>query len=396
MYIFYSLWKINRNCNLCIFRTLYSIVECNTLLVVWKHLYDYWKKQETCLSQINDSNLTLYLVNLTPSGLDVLANAIHTSLLHIKHAMHVLKRYLCTAATCHVCPVRSADQSRRLQAQAPTPEALLLREACYRALGEGFGHPALASRVDFAAWYSSELRGLLAVPPCVPLHFAHSGAPVIVVATPGSASAAFAGLRAEPAEAASRLRLPSILSRTSCQRDSHAGRAIPGQADLSIPFTRFAVLLCCAKSSRLPTGAGSPGGRPAECARGAAARARALARGHLRHGPAAGAVRGRAVSPGRPSELRGPGRRARGRAGGRRAGHAPHDRRQRARPKLSAQCQCKPSGDMSLWLMLAVLITKATTEHRACPVGCGGVLSILKTILRQRLHMSVCMHRLIR
>ncbi|KAK9821560.1 hypothetical protein WJX81_001795 [Elliptochloris bilobata] len=52
----------------------------------------------------------------------------------------------------------------RLQAQAPTPEALLLREACYRALGEGFSHPALASRVDFKAWYSSELRGLLAEP----------------------------------------------------------------------------------------------------------------------------------------------------------------------------------------------------------------------------------------
>jgi hypothetical protein len=48
------------------------------------------------------------------------------------------------------------------QAQALTPGALLLREACYRALGEGFSHPALASRVDFAAWYSSELRPMLA------------------------------------------------------------------------------------------------------------------------------------------------------------------------------------------------------------------------------------------
>ena len=44
--------------------------------------------------------------------------------------------------------------------------------------------------------------------------------------------------------------------------------------------------------------------------------------------------------------------------------------------------------------MLALLITKVTTEHRACPVGCGGVVSILYTILRQRLHLSVCMHRL--
>ena len=52
---------------------------------------------------------------------------------------------------------------RGRQAQAPTPDALLAREACYRALGEGFSHPALAARVDFQAWYSSELRGLLAV-----------------------------------------------------------------------------------------------------------------------------------------------------------------------------------------------------------------------------------------
>ena len=117
------------------------------------------------------------------------------------HLIHVPKSNLCTAATCHICRVRGADQWRCLQAQAPTPEALLLREACYRALGEGFGHPALASRVDFAAWYSSELRGLLAVPPCVPLHFVHSATPVNIVVTPGSASAAFAVLRAELAEA---------------------------------------------------------------------------------------------------------------------------------------------------------------------------------------------------
>lgn len=117
------------------------------------------------------------------------------------HMIHVPKSYLFTAATCHICRVRGADRWRRLQAQAPTPEALLLREACYRALGEGFGHPALASRVDFAAWYSSELRGLLAVPPCVPLHYVHSATPVTVATTPGSASAAFAELRAELAEA---------------------------------------------------------------------------------------------------------------------------------------------------------------------------------------------------
>jgi len=57
---------------------------------------------------------------------------------------------------------RRGPARARAQAQALTPGALLLREACYRALGEGFSHPALASRVDFAAWYSSELRPMLA------------------------------------------------------------------------------------------------------------------------------------------------------------------------------------------------------------------------------------------
>ena len=66
---------------------------------------------------------------------------------------------------------------RGRQAQAPTPDALLAREACYRALGEGFSHPALAARVDFQAWYASELRGLLAC-----------AGPLAVVACPGLGS----------------------------------------------------------------------------------------------------------------------------------------------------------------------------------------------------------------
>ena len=48
-----------------------------------------------------------------------------------------------------------------LQAQAaPSPAELLLREGTYRAIGEVYVH--LRSRVNFPAWYASELRGLLA------------------------------------------------------------------------------------------------------------------------------------------------------------------------------------------------------------------------------------------
>ena len=46
-----------------------------------------------------------------------------------------------------------------LQSQAVSPATLLLREACYRAVGEGFAH--VSQHIDFTAWYASELQGLL-------------------------------------------------------------------------------------------------------------------------------------------------------------------------------------------------------------------------------------------
>ncbi|BDA43024.1 Importin-11 [Coccomyxa sp. Obi] len=51
----------------------------------------------------------------------------------------------------------------KLQAQALTPEAVLAREAVYRAIGEGFFRPSVAAQVNFPAWYSSELAELLQV-----------------------------------------------------------------------------------------------------------------------------------------------------------------------------------------------------------------------------------------
>ncbi len=162
-------------------------------------------------------------------------------------------------------------------------------------------------------------------PPCVPLHFVHSATPATVVVTPGSASAAFAVLRAELAEARHAFACLASCRELAANGVRMQGVRLRGKQTLSIACPKIAVLVCCAKCARLLLGARSSGERPAKCARGAAARTRALAGGHLRHGPAAGAVRGRAVSPGRPSELRGPGCRARGGAGGRRAGYAPHD-----------------------------------------------------------------------
>ncbi|KAG2494047.1 hypothetical protein HYH03_007693 [Edaphochlamys debaryana] len=46
-----------------------------------------------------------------------------------------------------------------LQGRPPEPEALLLREACYRCIGEGFNH--VSSHINFAAWYNAELAPLL-------------------------------------------------------------------------------------------------------------------------------------------------------------------------------------------------------------------------------------------
>lgn len=40
-----------------------------------------------------------------------------------------------------------------------SPSNLLLREAAYRAVGEGFAH--VAQHIDFTAWYAAELQGLL-------------------------------------------------------------------------------------------------------------------------------------------------------------------------------------------------------------------------------------------
>lgn len=49
------------------------------------------------------------------------------------------------------------------QAQPLTAEAVLAREAVYRAIGEGFFRPAVAAQVNFPAWYTSELADLLQV-----------------------------------------------------------------------------------------------------------------------------------------------------------------------------------------------------------------------------------------
>ncbi len=46
-----------------------------------------------------------------------------------------------------------------VQNQAVSPSTLLLREACYRAVGEGFAH--VSQHIDFTTWYASELQGLL-------------------------------------------------------------------------------------------------------------------------------------------------------------------------------------------------------------------------------------------
>ncbi|KAG2435256.1 hypothetical protein HXX76_007334 [Chlamydomonas incerta] len=46
-----------------------------------------------------------------------------------------------------------------LQQRQPTPEALLMQEACYRCIGEGFNH--VSSHINFEAWYNAELAPLL-------------------------------------------------------------------------------------------------------------------------------------------------------------------------------------------------------------------------------------------
>lgn len=54
----------------------------------------------------------------------------------------------------------------QLQAAPPTPENVLIREACYRAIGEAYSH--LSKQVDFPGWYSNELRALLTAAPVAP------------------------------------------------------------------------------------------------------------------------------------------------------------------------------------------------------------------------------------
>ena len=56
------------------------------------------------------------------------------------------------------------------QAQLLTAEAVLAREAVYRAIGEGFFRPAVAAQVNFPAWYTSELADLLQVGAAVLVH----------------------------------------------------------------------------------------------------------------------------------------------------------------------------------------------------------------------------------
>ena len=46
-----------------------------------------------------------------------------------------------------------------LQSQPLSTATLLDREACYRAIGEGFAH--VGQHVDFTVWYTEELQGLL-------------------------------------------------------------------------------------------------------------------------------------------------------------------------------------------------------------------------------------------
>ncbi|KAK9829330.1 hypothetical protein WJX72_005222 [[Myrmecia] bisecta] len=47
----------------------------------------------------------------------------------------------------------------QLQAQPISPSVVLMREACYRAIGEGYSH--VSRQINFPAWYQSELRVLL-------------------------------------------------------------------------------------------------------------------------------------------------------------------------------------------------------------------------------------------
>ena len=44
-----------------------------------------------------------------------------------------------------------------------TADRVLLREAIYRAIGEGYTLEPVAKQVNFSAWYQNELRALLVV-----------------------------------------------------------------------------------------------------------------------------------------------------------------------------------------------------------------------------------------
>lgn len=53
----------------------------------------------------------------------------------------------------HSCPVPA------LQHEAATSQNVLVREACYRILGEGWSH--VGQHISFSDWYRTELRSLL-------------------------------------------------------------------------------------------------------------------------------------------------------------------------------------------------------------------------------------------
>lgn len=71
---------------------------------------------------------------------------------------------MCDSDSCYVFDFsRQTSQPQQLfaaeQGQPVSPSNLLLREAAYRAVGEGFAH--VHQHIDFTAWYASELQGLL-------------------------------------------------------------------------------------------------------------------------------------------------------------------------------------------------------------------------------------------
>lgn len=58
------------------------------------------------------------------------------------------------------------------QAVPQTPAVVLMREACYRVIGEASDNEAVVSQFVFADWYNVELRALLQTPDSQVSHMA--------------------------------------------------------------------------------------------------------------------------------------------------------------------------------------------------------------------------------